>query len=145
MPTRDFCQQLLVAKIHDTMLAIDGNELYSMLVARTKAGLLRILPFVLPPDDGIRYRFVLDISTLGYDNFTFAGVWISSENGGDPVMVERIESLYNADIGLVPALLTSTHVTLDPRFYRTHPLFTSGKLTIDMRQPQEWTNTFLGV
>ena len=105
--TRQFCLDLLSTKIEATIKNIgdmigweDDHEVVGPRAFAAKASLLRLIPHILPPDDGSdgTYRLVLEHGDFGTHNML-----VKSTGDGDI----EISSLFDRETGcMVPALLS---------------------------------------
>ncbi|KAJ3487605.1 hypothetical protein NLG97_g6378 [Lecanicillium saksenae] len=113
-PTREFCLTLLTAKINATIRNIgdmigweSDNATVGPIAAAAKQSLLRLIPHILPADDGrgSLYRLVLEHGDFGIHNMTISI---------DPITSEAlITSLYDWETGCItPALLSDLEMAV---------------------------------
>ncbi|KAK3679992.1 hypothetical protein LTR78_000369 [Recurvomyces mirabilis] len=112
--TRDFCVGLFTSKIEATIKKIgdmigwesDRNTVGPR-AAAAKISLLKVIPHILPPEDGDKpliYRLVLEHGDFGTHNMS-----VKIDSDGTPV----VTSLYDWETGCItPALLSDTTISI---------------------------------
>lgn len=113
-PTRDFCIALLKAKIEATITNLGDpigwptdNNVVGPFAAAAKQSLLRLVPFLLPPETrhGTFYRPVIDHGDYGMWNMTS-----TIDENGKPL----ITSLFGWDMSsVVPAIFSDLKLGVD--------------------------------
>ncbi|KAL9079297.1 MAG: hypothetical protein Q9157_001820 [Trypethelium eluteriae] len=104
-PTRHFCIELFVSKIHATIKSVgdmigweDDHQVVGPVAAAAKQSLLRLIPHIIPPETTKKptiYRLVLDHGDFGIHNMS-----ITADD-------YRVTSVFDWETGcIVPAILS---------------------------------------